>query len=54
MESKPYAGLVPAVQPPPDKAARTARTEAAGTSVDKNGKPLKKGFWHRIGRALFG
>jgi hypothetical protein len=54
MESRPYAGLAPTVQPPPDKAARAAKTEAAGTSVDKNGKPLKKGFWHRIGRALFG
>ena len=27
--------------------------DATNVSVDKNGKPLKKGFWHRLGRALF-
>lgn len=54
LESKPYAGLSPAVQPPPGKPPKAAKSAAVGTSVDKNGKPLKKGFWHRLGRALFG
>jgi hypothetical protein len=54
MESKPYPGLAPAVQPPSRKSNKVAKTSVAGTGVDKNGKPLKKGFWHRLGRALFG
>ena len=53
MESKPYAGLTPDVMPPSPTNKKQAKNVQA-TGVDKNGKPLKKGFWHRIGHALFG
>jgi hypothetical protein len=49
VESTPFIALPPQVQPPPAKAKKASKT----TATDKPANPPKKGFWHRLARALF-